>query len=157
MKQKSRTRRSLSPEQTVVVARMFKRLMKSTTMDKESAKRFARLSRSLSSTFRGVCPNVNPKLRGTLVALLLDVVNGSDKIKKDVQKLTRLKRPKDAQTLGSVLKDLQLLRLESQQQYIAQLSRSIPTLLRSIKKREGMQSPRKGLVDELTDLLDSCE
>lgn len=156
MKQEPRTSRRLSPQQTVVVERMFKKLMKSTAMDKRSTKRFARLSRSLSSAFRGVCPNVKPKLEGTLVALLLDVVIGSDQIKKDVQKLTRLKQPKDAQVLGSFLQDLQF-RLESQQQYIAQLSRSIPTLLRSLKKREGRQSPRKGLIDELTDLLDSLE
>jgi hypothetical protein len=133
---------------------MFKKLMKS-TMDKQRAKRFARLSRGLSITFRRVCPNVKPKLRGTIIALLLDVVYCSDEIKKDVQKLTRLKHPRDAQALASFLQDLQLLRLEHQRRYIAQLLRSMPTLLRSIKKREGPESPRKGLIDQLTDLLDS--
>jgi hypothetical protein len=157
MKQKSRSRQSDSSAEAVLVDRMFKQLMKSSRMDKSRAKRFARLTRDLSSTFRRVCPNVKPKLRGTVIALLLDVFYYCDGIKKDVQKLTRLKRPTDAQALGSFLTDMQWLRLQHQQRYIAELLRIIPTLLRSMKVREGTRSSRKGSIDQFIDLVDSCQ
>jgi hypothetical protein len=155
MKQKSRTRQRDSSEDAALIARMFQKLMKNARMDKRRAKRFVRLSRNLSNTFRHVCPNANPELRGEMIALLLDVFDLSDGIKKDVQKLTRLKRPTDAQTLRSYLTDMQLLRLQHQQRYIAELRRDIPILLRSVKKGNGTQSRRRGLIDELTDMLGS--
>ncbi|HXQ25751.1 MAG TPA: hypothetical protein VN822_05020, partial [Candidatus Acidoferrales bacterium] len=111
------------------------------------------LSRSLSKTFDHVCPTTNPELRGRIIALLVDVVRYSDGIKKDVQKLTRLKRPTDARALRSFLTDMQLLRLQHQQRYIAELRRNIPILLRSVKKGNGTQSKRRGLIDELTDMV----
>jgi hypothetical protein len=157
MKQKSSIRHTDSSAEAALAERMFTKLMKSSSMDKRRAKQFARLSRDLSNTFRHVCPNIKPKLRGTIIALLLDVFHCSDNIKKDVRKLTRLKRPRDTQALGSYLQDMQMLSLDQQRRFIAELSRNIPALVRSIKKREGMRSPRKGLIDELTDLVDSYQ
>jgi hypothetical protein len=152
MKQKLTTGRSDSQDKA---RRMFKKLMKHSTMDKQRAKRFSRLSRDLSITFRTVCPNVKPKLIGTIIALLLDVVDRSDQIRRDVQELTRFKHPRDAQALKSSLQDLQFLSLAHQRRHIAQLLRYMPSLFRGIKTGEGSRSPRKGLIDQLTDILDS--
>jgi hypothetical protein len=155
MKQKSRTRQSEASEDAALVERLFTKLIKSSTMDKSRAKRFARLSRNLANTFCRVCPNVSPKLRGTVIALLLDVFDYSGEIKKDVQKLTRLKRPTDAKAFGSFLTDMQLLRLQHQQRSIADLLHNIPILLRSVNKGKGTQSTKRGLIDELADTVDS--
>jgi len=151
MKLKTRNRQSHSSEDSAIVERMFRRLM--SAVDKRQSKALGRLSRSLSKTFDHVCPTTNPELRGRIIALLVDVVRYSDGIKKDVQKLTRLKRPTDARALRSFLTDMQLLRLQHQQRYIAELRRNIPILLRSVKKGNGTQSKRRGLIDELTDMV----
>ena len=88
-----------------------------------------------------------------MIPRLLDVFDYSEKIKKDVQRLTRLKRSTDAQTLRSSLTDMQPLRLQRQQRYIAELQRKIPIFLRSVKKENGTQSKKRGLIDELTHLV----
>ena len=152
MKQKAKTSKSDSSKDDAIVKRLFQSLMKTNRMSKRRRKQFVRLSRNLSNTFDHVCPGVNNELKGTMIALLLDTSDYSDGIKKDVQKLTRLKHPTDAQTLRSYLTDMQLLRLQHQQGCIAQLRREIPILVRSIKKNEkGKQSKRRGTIDKLTD------
>jgi hypothetical protein len=153
MKQKPRTKRRDSLEDAARVQRIFKKLAKSSTMGKSRSKRFVQLSRNLSNTFRHVCPDVNSKLRGKTIGLLLDVFDYSYKIEKDVQKLAHLTHPRDVQTLRSYLTDMQLLSLQGQQRYIAELRRHIPILLRSMKKGNGTQSGKRGLVDEISAML----
>lgn len=130
-------------EEAAIVERIFKKLTKSSRMGNGRSKQFARLSRNLSNTFRRVCPNVKDELRGTTVALLLDVFHYSHAIENDVQRLARLKHPRDAQTLRSYLRDMELLRLQHQQRYIAQFRRHIPILLRSVQDGNVTQSRKR--------------
>lgn len=138
-----------SRENDLRADRILRNLLESKKTDKVRLKTQRRLLRNLSATFNTIWPELDPDLTGTVIALLLDIFDYSDRIKDDIQRLATLRRPRDAQTLRSFVQDLLILNLQHQGRYIAELRRDLPKLMRRARDAKVRQSEKRGEIDQI--------
>jgi hypothetical protein len=96
--------------------------------------------RTAIRALRTALPNTDPRLIGSFLANLLDLWEASQKLEWELQKLSKLRLPRDQETLRSVLIWIDAIQIDLASFWIGEVKRDLPRLLKAMDKLERRSS-----------------
>lgn len=104
--------------------------------DHALTKRSLDLMRPAIQTLTTALPATDPELIGGIFANLLDLWETGQKLDKELQKLKKLRLPKDRETLRSTLQWIDAIQLDMASYWIDEIKKDLPKLLKALDKLE---------------------
>jgi hypothetical protein len=105
-------------------------------VDHALTQRSLHLMRSAIRTLTNALPETDPELIGGILANLLDLWETGQKLDKELQKLKKLRLPKDRETLRSTLLWIDAIQLDMASYWIEEIKKDLPKLLKALDKLE---------------------
>jgi hypothetical protein len=138
---------AISPKWNRAGIRKLKRIMRE---GDPKAREYARLARELSRVFRAICPRLDSKVRGRMVACLIDSVHYGSSLNDFLLEVARIKGRKRGQ-LRAILISIQEVALDGQRRQISSLKRDIPLVLKHLGTGEirGRRDAPKQVISHL--------
>jgi hypothetical protein len=103
-------------------------------VDHALTQRSLRLMRSAIQTLTNALPETDPELIGGFFANLLDLWETGQKLDKELQKLKKLRLPKDREELRNTLQWIEAIQLDMASYWIEEIKKDLPKLLKALDK-----------------------
>ena len=94
------------------------------------------LMRPAIQTLTTALPATDPELIGGIFANLLDLWETGQKLDKELQKLKKLRLPKDREALRNTLQWIDAIQLDMASYWIEEIKKDLPKLLKALDKLE---------------------
>jgi hypothetical protein len=94
------------------------------------------LMRPAIQTLTAALPETDPELIGGIFANLLDLWETGQKLDKELQKLKKLRLPKDREALRTTLQWIDAIQLDMASYWIEEIKKDLPKLLKALDKPE---------------------
>jgi hypothetical protein len=94
-------------------------------------------------TLKTALPNTDPELIGAFFANILDLWETSQELEGELQKLKKLRFPRDQEALRSVLLWIDAIQVDMASYWIGEVKRDLPKLLKALDGQERSVIPSR--------------